>query len=123
MNHSYQEPNISSRTINSIDDLKSALAWLGVGASSSSYIGRVDSAGVAVSLPAGWTSARNGTGDYTITHNLGSAAYIVLLQSDGAASVPVIHTRGSNSLRTTFFSLAASLTDTSFDFQIIIDDN
>ena len=123
MTFDYQEPNVPSRAINTIDDLKSALIWLGVGAGQSSYIGRVNSAGAVISLPPGWTSTRNGVGDYTITHNLGSAAYIALLQPDAVAVVPVINTRGSNSLRATFFSTAASLTDTAFDFQIIMDSN
>ncbi len=42
------------------------------------YGGQVASDGSAVSLPIGWTSARNSTGRYTITHNLGTTAYAVV---------------------------------------------
>jgi hypothetical protein len=37
------------------------------------YRGFVSSAGVGYGLPTGWTATRNGTGDYTVTHNLGLA--------------------------------------------------
>lgn len=33
--------------------------------------------GTAVLLPTGWTSGKNGTGDYTVTHNLGTTNYAV----------------------------------------------
>ena len=39
------------------------------------YAGRVADDGSAVNLPSGWTSAKTGTGQYTVTHNLGTTAY------------------------------------------------
>lgn len=41
------------------------------------YAGEITSAGVAVMLPVGWTSAKDSTGRYTITHNLDTVAYAV----------------------------------------------
>lgn len=42
------------------------------------FAGVVASDGTGVILPTGWTSVQNGTGDYTITHNLGSGSYVVV---------------------------------------------
>ena len=39
------------------------------------------SSGVAVFLPAGWTSVKNGAGNYTVTHNLGTTRYAVVATS------------------------------------------
>lgn len=40
-----------------------------------SYAGTVDSGGTAVLLPSGWSAVQNGTGDYTVSHNLGTVNY------------------------------------------------
>ena len=41
------------------------------------YGGEVNGGGTAINLPAGWTSGRDSTGNYTITHNLGTTDYVV----------------------------------------------
>lgn len=42
------------------------------------YGGVVNSTGGAIYLPSGWSSAKTGTGQYTITHNLGTTNYGVV---------------------------------------------
>ncbi len=45
------------------------------GASSGIYPGRLASGGSATRLPAGWSSAATSTGNYRVTHNLGTTNY------------------------------------------------
>lgn len=40
-----------------------------------SFGGQVASDGTATALPTGWTSSKPGTGQYTVTHNLGTTSY------------------------------------------------
>lgn len=42
------------------------------------YGGLVASTGTATELPSGWSSAKNSTGNYTITHSLGNGNYFVI---------------------------------------------
>lgn len=59
------------------------------------YPGIVDGDGTALSLPQFWTSATTGTGKYTVTHNLGTTSYVVVLtavQSGLALKVPNLAT-------------------------------
>lgn len=54
------------------------------------YGGRVMKDGTLYSSAAGWTCAKNATGDYTVTHNLNRAGdhYLVLLTSAQDATGP-----------------------------------
>jgi len=65
------------------------------------YGGKVNDNGDAIYLPAGWTSTRTGTGEYTVTHNLGTTAYAVLLTGIGNG----------------FYTLADEPTSTLFEYQ------
>lgn len=51
----------------------------GFGGGSTGFGGRLNADGTAVSLPSGWTPTKTGTGQYTITHNLGHTDYVVML--------------------------------------------
>lgn len=42
------------------------------------YGGMINDSGTVIALPSGWSSVRNSTGNYTVTHNLGSAGYVVV---------------------------------------------
>lgn len=44
------------------------------------FSGAVDSGGSGITIPSGWTSTHNSTGDYSVTHNLniGATKYVVV---------------------------------------------
>lgn len=44
--------------------------------------GYVSAAGVGVILPSGWSSSKISTGLYEVTHNIGSANYVVVATAD-----------------------------------------
>lgn len=82
-----------------------------------SFGGNVASGGTATSLPSGWTSAKTGTGAYTVTHNLGSTDYGVSITSSGGQfGVFAVYAINSNSFDCSTVSLAASLADCAFSF-------
>ena len=72
-------------------------AWNKV-ASSTSYFGIVASGVASTPFPSGWSVTKNSTGDYTITHNLGTTTYAVLTTEEGSQTLvwPVI-SKGANS--------------------------
>lgn len=51
------------------------------------YYGNVSNVGTALTpFPVGWSVVLNSTGDYTVTHNLGTTNYVVFLQQNVTAS-------------------------------------
>lgn len=88
------------------------------------FHGRVDSAGVAIRLPAGWTSLRNSAGSYTITHNLGTTAYSLTQSSSEVANVFVSSAIG-NRTATTFviavFNVTPTAVDSGINFTLTLD--
>ena len=100
-----------------------SVAWQAVGAVVDHYVGRVDSGGSSVSLPSGWSCSSSGTGDYTITHTLGTANYTVNVTPYGVTAVPSVISLTSTTFRITFYSLGASLVSTEFMFAVFLDNN
>jgi len=91
-----------------------------VGAEHDFFAGCVDSAGASAGLPSGWVCARLGTGNYTITHNLGLNAVRDMIfspvgeVSDAVASWEVTNsTTAQARIRTTVAGAAA---DAAFSF-------
>lgn len=80
--------------------------------SETSFGGSVASSGTATFLPKGWTSVRNATGDYTITHNLKLTNYSVTTNAIGP--VPT-----SDILIGVFYSIAAN----SFSLQFVFNNS
>lgn len=54
---------------------------------STMFTGRVTGAGASVKLPTGWTSSKNSTGIYVVTHNLGTTNYTVVCGADNNLTV------------------------------------
>lgn len=54
------------------------------GASGAIYAGRFNGDGSVGRLPSGWSVSKTATGSYTLTHNLGTANYLPMVQSFGA---------------------------------------
>ena len=61
------------------------------------FAGAFDSAGDAGSpFPTGWTVSRTGTGNYLITHNLGTTEYSVVATPLGTYNIVQVASRNSN---------------------------
>jgi hypothetical protein len=116
MKPEYKEPEIAQRLFNAADH-KSAQEWLG---KDRTYGGYVYAAGTALSLPVSWTSAKTGTGAYTVTHNLGSASYTVVITAAGSQlGIASIYTINANTFTLSMFNTSAVLTDCDFTFILL----
>ena len=82
------------------------------------YVGRVDSAGAAVRLPAAWASARISAGVYEITHNLGTLNIVFHVLSEGGR-VAIGVAPGINSFRYSTQLSDGTLTDSDAMFTVI----
>jgi hypothetical protein len=85
------------------------------------FEGRVDSAGAAVRLPAGWSCTRNSTGVYTVTHNLGLATSKYAIHATAETANPyfvqrVVYSTNSFQVVTTNVSNVAN--DAGFAFTL-----
>lgn len=92
-------------------------------ASSTSFGGIVASTGTGRLLPSGWSSLKTGTGNYTITHNLGltSTTYaVVATLAGGGTGFVEIDAQSANSFNVDTFSSTSSLTDHQFNFVVIV---
>lgn len=75
-----------------------------------------------VILPRGWGVTYNGTGDYTLTHNLGTALYSFVAvpnQSTNQVVSPVVETF-KNEVAVGWFDSAGARQDTSFNFVLML---
>lgn len=85
------------------------------------YGGVVLSGGTAgTPFPTGWTVAHTGTGDYTITHNLGTTNYTftgTLFANTGA--IITFNTQNTNTLEVLVKDLSGNLTDRTFSFIVV----
>lgn len=84
-------------------------------------VGAVTSAGVAVSLPAGWTVSKTSTGVYSITHNLGLAVtgYIVTgATNDGSVTLVQRVANHSDTFDVVVTNASGGATDGGFGFSL-----
>jgi len=93
-----------------------------------SYGGRVSTAGaITTGCDAdrvGWTVVRNGTGDYTVTHNIGAAdRYFVQACLDNASEGFISVTRGVNSFDVDTKNTSAAAANANFMFMVDLQDN
>lgn len=70
------------------------------------------------SAPAGWSIALNGTGDYTITHTLGSASIIAQATSIGTATYATIFSTSSTQIRVRIYDATGALTHSNFSMMV-----
>lgn len=87
------------------------------------YRGRVGADGSNVELPSGWSSAIDTTGNYTVTHNLGSANYTVVLtgHTAAAARICVADSLNANDFSVLIEDDGGSAIDSPFGFILIPD--
>lgn len=84
------------------------------------YVGEIGSNGTVGLLPQGWTVTYNGTGSYSITHNLGTRLYSVVAsaqQSTNSVVSPVLESFDDGFDANWFTSSGAA--DTSFTFILV----
>ena len=88
------------------------------------YAGRTTNITATTSvLPSGWTVVKNSTGNYTVTHSLGSALYTLVVSH--YAGIPLVAV-GHNILANTFSVLSWNTTtdvaaDSIFHFTLTVD--
>ena len=100
-----------------------------LGASGQVYFGAVKSDGLDFRLPSGWSASRSTTGNYIITHDLGTDNYVVLLTAgDGPVggswnayhnAAVIAHTTSAFVVRIGFPSIPPREEDGSFHFIVI----
>jgi hypothetical protein len=121
----YSEPQMPEFQVRSLDDLQSALKWLGV-IGPRIYIGSVTSAGAAGAIfPPGWSVVRNATGSYTITHNLNTMNYamfpVATLSTPLADGViPNVNTKNAADCTILWGAPSSSAANTAFDFALVV---
>jgi hypothetical protein len=125
VNIGYSEPGISHQPVGNVDELDSSLRWLGITGKYVTFAGSIVDSGAAYFLPKGWSSTRTATGDYTITHGLGTAQYIVLLtpinQTAGTGnSLGYVTAKNANTVRITWATAGGGVAvNHNFDFILI----
>lgn len=86
---------------------------------SPTYGGQVNSDGtVGTFFPTGWTSTKNSTGKYTVTHTLGTANFALVANAYNVVTIAEIFSWSSTTFVLQFWSTASSLTDSAFHFVI-----
>jgi hypothetical protein len=63
------------------------------------YVGHIAVDGTAIRLPSGWSSTRTATGNYTVTHNLGSDDYVVNATANEGTTMIVVYSIAANSFK------------------------
>lgn len=74
------------------------------------YSGQVNANGTAGFLPSGWSSVKNSTGDYTVTHNLNDSTTAPMLTPSGGINI-YLYSVGVNSFSYQTQSLGGGNTD------------
>jgi len=90
------------------------------------YVGKAENSGSAAPPspgPSGWTVTRTGTGKYTVTHNLNTLDYVVLVTPEtvdslGGAYYATVRQRQLNAFLVETFTTGGTLTNTDFTFML-----
>lgn len=112
---------IDYRTVGSI--FINGVATSGLNNATAIYVGRVDSTGTAVKLPSGWTSSKSVATVYTVTHNLGTANYTLVINPTNATGPFVIrlYMKTSTYFEVIVYSLASAIVALGFEFTLVVD--
>jgi fructose-1-phosphate kinase PfkB-like protein len=71
--------------------------------------------------PTGWTIALNGTGDYTITHNMATANFTVVAGLAATAGFATVFSQDSTTIRIKTFNTANAAAHFNFNLMVSID--
>ena len=85
------------------------------------YGGSVTSAGAASTpFPAGWSVSHIATGQYTITHNLGTSSYAITAMCQTGGKQIIYQNLANNSVDIWTFNASGTGTDSSFNFLLSV---
>jgi hypothetical protein len=88
------------------------------------FYGTVAAAGTATRLPTGWTSAKNSTGVYTITHNLNisplTRCMVSAISIDAAGTLVQRVVKAANTIQIVVQASNGTLFDGAFDFTLTV---
>jgi len=83
------------------------------------YHGRVEETGdEGTPFPTGWTSVKNSTGRYTVTHNLGTTNYTLLISGQGIGFFFIDGAPAANDFDVGYNEAGGSLGDRNFYFTV-----
>lgn len=101
-----------------VNPLETALIFSSV---SGGYAGFVNADGTAGNLPSAWTSSKTGTGQYIVTHNLGTTNYSAVASASALSGFGALDSVNANDVHFKFLSAAGggTLSDTVFYFIIV----
>lgn len=85
------------------------------------FHGRVEANGIALRLPAGWTSVKISTGTYTLTHNLGTLNTTQVASNLNGTGSATIRRSDANSMVVNTVNASGVATDLGCNFMVIID--
>lgn len=91
---------------------------LGVVASATVYAGRVTSSAAGTPFPSGWSVSHPSTGNWQVTHNLGTTAYAVVIFAHSIGYTQLF-TLGTNTFNVNAKSTVPADTDIDFDFILV----
>ena len=82
------------------------------------YGGRITNGGTASVAygPSGWTVARNSAGNTTVTHNLGTTNYSVVVTTDTQVLIGIISALATNSFTVITSNVSITAVDASYQF-------
>lgn len=86
------------------------------------YIGLIGFHGTVGILPTGWTAVYGSTGQYQVTHNLGTIQYVVVASAAGNAAFVDI-TNDDKLVEFDWFNAASAAQDTPFYFTLSVANN
>lgn len=114
-------------TAEGIADMLAVLGLCGTGSFTGGqtiYAGYIDgSDGSTIILPAGWSATRDGTGAYTVTHNLalGENGYVVVASMrDITAGYAVVEDISTNDFEIEVYDDAGAANDEDFTFIMVV---
>lgn len=100
-------------------DLHAPDIYLNGSVSAYDNVGSVSSGGGGT-LPSGWSASNISTGRYTVTHNLGTSSYaVVVTPVVSVAKVWAIESKGTNSFTVRIANTSFSLENNPFDFILL----
>lgn len=115
-------------TAEGIADMLETLGFCGSGTFSGGgqtiYAGHIDgSDGSTISLPTGWSAVRDGTGAYTVTHNLGlgeNGYVVVASMRDTTSGYAVVEDISNNDFEVEVYDNSGSANDEDFTFIMVV---
>lgn len=103
------------------DNVNNAWRYAEQPAATTTYSGAVASGGTAgTPFPSGWSVAKNSTGNYTVTHNLGTSSYVVVATIKSGGKQILNSDISNNTFDILTYNASGSAVDGAFGFILIV---